>query len=156
MAWCFRRQGSTWANFDPVLCRHMVSLANNSSMRKLVSTNIWHKWFILILGSIFLIRIYSSQCDTIYTQHRKASPDYMHLKIIQITLERVSFILKARMRESPLMSWRKTRKTSSIRPLTHWYRVTQHISVGTLIIIGSDNGLSPGRSEVIIWTNAGI
>ena len=39
--------------------------------------------------------------------------------------------------------------------LTHWGRVT-HISVGKLTIIGSDNGLSPGRRQAIIWTNAGI
>ena len=29
-----------------------------------------------------------------------------------------------------------------------------HICVGYLIIIGSDNGLSPGRRQAIIWTNA--
>ena len=39
--------------------------------------------------------------------------------------------------------------------LTHWGRVT-HICVSKLIIIGSDNGLSPGRRQAIIWTNAGI
>ena len=39
--------------------------------------------------------------------------------------------------------------------LTHWGRVT-HICVGTLPIIGSDNGLSPGRRQAIIWTNAGL
>ena len=39
--------------------------------------------------------------------------------------------------------------------LTHWGRVT-HICVGKLTIIGSDNGLSPGRCQAIIWTNAGI
>ena len=39
--------------------------------------------------------------------------------------------------------------------LTYWGRVT-HICVGNLIIIGSDNGLSPGRRQAIIWTNAGI
>ena len=39
--------------------------------------------------------------------------------------------------------------------LTHWGRVT-HICVGKLTIIGSDNGLSPGRRQTIIWTNAGI
>ena len=39
--------------------------------------------------------------------------------------------------------------------LTHWGRAT-HISVGKLTIIGSDNGLSPGRRQAIIWTNAGI
>ena len=37
----------------------------------------------------------------------------------------------------------------------HWGRVT-HICVGNLTIIGSDNGLSPGRRQAIIWTNAGI
>ena len=39
--------------------------------------------------------------------------------------------------------------------LTHWGRVT-HICVSKIIIIGSDNGLSPGRRQAIIWTNAGI
>ena len=31
-----------------------------------------------------------------------------------------------------------------------------HICVSKLIIIGSDNGLSPGRRQAIIWTNVGI
>ena len=39
--------------------------------------------------------------------------------------------------------------------LTHWGRLT-HICVSKLTIIGSDNGLSPGRHQAIIWTNAGI
>ena len=39
--------------------------------------------------------------------------------------------------------------------LTHWGRVT-HICVSKLTIIGSDNGLSPGRRQAIIWTIAGI
>ena len=39
--------------------------------------------------------------------------------------------------------------------LTHWGRVT-HICVRKLTIIGSDNGLSPGRRQAIIWTNAEI
>ena len=39
--------------------------------------------------------------------------------------------------------------------LTHWGRAT-HICVGKLNIIGSDNGLSPGRRQAIIWTNIGI
>ena len=38
--------------------------------------------------------------------------------------------------------------------LTHWGRVT-HICISNLTIIGSDNGLSPGRRQAIIWTNAG-
>ena len=39
--------------------------------------------------------------------------------------------------------------------LTHWGRVT-HTYVGNLPITGSDNGLSPGRHQANIWTNAGI
>ena len=39
--------------------------------------------------------------------------------------------------------------------LTHWGRVT-HICVSKLTIIGSDNDLSPGRRQAIIWIIAGI
>ena len=39
--------------------------------------------------------------------------------------------------------------------LTHWGRVT-HICVTKLTNIGSNNGLSPGRRQAIIWTNDGI
>ena len=38
--------------------------------------------------------------------------------------------------------------------LTDWGRVT-HICVGNLYIIGSGNGLSPGRRQAITWTNDG-
>ena len=39
--------------------------------------------------------------------------------------------------------------------LTHWGWV-MYICVSKLTIIGSDNGLSPGRHQAIIWSNAGI
>ena len=39
--------------------------------------------------------------------------------------------------------------------LTHWGRVT-HICVNKLWTIGSDNDLSPGRCQAIIWNNVGI
>ena len=39
--------------------------------------------------------------------------------------------------------------------ITQWGRVT-HLCVSKLTSIGSDNGLSPGRRQAIIWTNAGI
>ena len=39
--------------------------------------------------------------------------------------------------------------------LTHCGRM-MHICVAKLTIIGSDNGLSPGRRQAIIWTNAGL
>ena len=31
-----------------------------------------------------------------------------------------------------------------------------HVCVSTLTIIGSDNGLSPGRRQAIIWSNVGV
>ena len=44
----------------------------------------------------------------------------------------------------PMLSW-----------LPHWGQV-RHICVSKLNIIGSDNGLSPGRRQAIIWNNVGI
>ena len=41
------------------------------------------------------------------------------------------------------------------KKLTHWGRVT-HICASKLTSIGTGNGLSPGRRQPIIWTNAGI
>ena len=41
-----------------------------------------------------------------------------------------------------------------VEPSTHWGRVT-HMFAGNLTIIGSDNGLSPGRRQAIIWSNVG-
>ena len=32
----------------------------------------------------------------------------------------------------------------------------KHIWIGNLTTIDSDNGLSPGRRQAIIWTNAGM
>ena len=39
--------------------------------------------------------------------------------------------------------------------LTHWGRVT-HLCISKLTSIASDNGLSPGWCQAIIWTKAGI
>ena len=53
-----------------------------------------------------------------------------------------------------LMAFHNKLCTTSTK-ITHWGRVT-HICVSKLIIIGSDNGLSPERHQAIIWTIAGI
>ena len=52
---------------------------------------------------------------------------------------------------------RFTARPLSISPLalTHWGKA-KHICVSKLTIIGSDNGLSLGRRQAIIWTNDGI
>ena len=39
--------------------------------------------------------------------------------------------------------------------LIHWGRLT-HICVSNQTNIGSDNGLSPGRRQTIVWNNAGL
>ena len=41
------------------------------------------------------------------------------------------------------------------RMIRHWSRLT-HICVSKLAVIGSENGLAPGRRQTIIWTNDGI
>ena len=52
--------------------------------------------------------------------------------------------------------WYARVRTNTMRyNLTHWGRVT-HICVSTLTTIASNNGLSPGRRQTIIWTNAGM
>ena len=53
-----------------------------------------------------------------------------------------------------LVNWR-IYTSLGLDDLTHWGRVT-HICVSKLTTIGSYNGLSPGRRQAIIWTNAGI
>ena len=50
---------------------------------------------------------------------------------------------------------RRSRTLTTLIHLTHWGRVTR-IYVNKLTSIGSDNGLSPGRRQAIIWTNAGM
>ena len=52
--------------------------------------------------------------------------------------------------------WKHIFSVSTIsQHLTHWGRVT-HICVSKRTIIDSDNGLSPGRRQAIIWINAGL
>ena len=46
------------------------------------------------------------------------------------------------------------RTKTAITSITYWGRVT-NICVSKLTIIGSDNGLSPGRRQAIVWTNDG-
>ena len=48
-----------------------------------------------------------------------------------------------------------SRNLVALLVLTHW-GWEMHICVSKLAIIDSDNGLSPGQRQVIIWTNAGI
>ena len=121
------------------------------------------------------IRILSSFLTTAYTDLVRLKYDYLHAGIL-LALDKWG----SRSRPCSRFSVHRTQwlattlqtTHSSIHDvwpgdlLTHWGRVTHicvthsgrvtHICVGKLIIIGSDNGLSPGRRQAIIWTNAGM
>ena len=56
---------------------------------------------------------------------------------------------------SRCVEYLRTCKNLRIELLIHWGRVT-HWCVSKLTIIGSDNGLSPGGRQAIIWANTGI
>ena len=62
-------------------------------------------------------------------------------------------VLKCCTSSSHSISWWQ-QGTAEILMLIHWGWVT-HKCISNLTIIGSDNGLSPGRRQAIIWTNAG-
>ena len=71
----------------------------------------------------------------------------LHLNCWQISLEKWPPVSVDHKRElgSHEKSWR----------LTYWGQL-MHIYVSRITNIGSDNGLSPGRRQAIIWTNVGI
>ena len=52
------------------------------------------------------------------------------------------------------LQWSFVKVVLECPSITHWGRVT-HICVSDISIIVSDNGLSPGQRQAIIWTNAG-
>ena len=74
-----------------------------------------------------------------------------NMAYVSITLSRYQRTLSS----MPARQCQPRRCRPPVGSLTHWGRVT-HICVGNLIIIGPDNGLSPGRRQAIISTNAGI
>ena len=55
----------------------------------------------------------------------------------------------------PMKLWYAGKNHENWNWFNYWGRV-MHICVSKLTIIGSDNGLSPGRRQAIVWTNDGI
>ena len=53
------------------------------------------------------------------------------------------------------LDYRRIYASLGLNELTHWSRV-MHICVSKFTIIGSDNGLSPGQHQAVIWTSAAI
>ena len=109
------------------------------------------KWILTSTSITFLwkrtLKQSTTNCETVY--RRKKSPG----TIERDKNRRQLFQNKIKTVGNP------TCDTSHLTPrgnqLTHWDRVT-HICIDNITIIGSDNGLSPGRRQAIIWTNAGI
>ena len=89
--------------------------------------------------------------------HRCASVwNYLCYDEIMCTLFKISGASHWSMRVMVILEGVSTNKKYVIDSvLPHWGRVT-HICVSDLTSIGSDNGLSPGRRQAIIRTNAGI
>ena len=75
-------------------------------------------------------------------------PKEIELKIRQFSYKKMHLKMECRLQNSwPFCS--------GFNVLTYWGRVT-HLCVSKLTSIASDNGLSPGRRQAIIWNNAGI
>ena len=71
----------------------------------------------------------------------------------EILIEILTFLLKKMSLKVSSVKWRPF--CLGLNVLTHWGRV-KHICISKLTIIVPDNGLSPDRSQAIIWNNAGI
>ena len=97
-------------------------------------------------GSMLIYHQFRSLALTYKTNFRSAEDITISLENTHVTS----------LRANPLgCCFRPSRFLYIQAKLTHWGHVT-HICVGKLTIIGSDNSLSPGRRQAIIWTNAGI
>ena len=64
-------------------------------------------------------------------------------------------VLFAQWPAGDMFNFATNRYVMALYSLTRWGRAT-HICVSNLTIIASDNGLSPGRRQAIIWANAEI
>ena len=113
--------------------------------------------WVLYASAIWVIIVFSSglspvRCLAItWTSDDLSSSGPKETTFGDIFIESLMFSL---MKIHLKISSTKWRPWLSLNVLTHWGRVT-HICVGKITIIVSDNGLSPGRHQAIIWTNVG-
>ena len=119
----------------------MSDVKNN---RRGLSNLRWHK---------YLIRRSSPKSTVQWTRVGK------YCLRTRLSLTRIGLLpgnhLRSSFRLYTIFGMLRTCIIGSERSKTHWGRVT-HICVGKLTIIGSDNGLSPGRRQAITLTSAGI
>ena len=113
----------------------------------------WNFTEICFQGPKFIIQYWFRECLDMHQTHNKPLPPAP--MITKFTDAKWPW------QQSPFSRWTHWYKRDVIVVLdvwfnsTHWGRVT-HICISNLIIIGSDNGLSPVRRQAIIRTNAGI
>ena len=92
-------------------------------------------------------------CMTAPSHHLNLSIELHGIHYNEVSTKFRTFSLKI-FRSKISSSWSRP-FCSGLNVLIHWGRVT-HICVSKLTIIGSDNDLSPGRRQAIIWANARI
>ena len=110
------------------------------------------------LGNILNTRNTASHLIPIYRHLQKIFGNYI-LHVFQYVHHiTIAWILRCKQDDfiwCLVTFWWEHISEDRLYPLTHWGRV-MHICVSTNTNIGSDNGLSPGRRQAIIGTNAGI
>ena len=81
-------------------------------------------------------------------------PQRMNFSEIQLSFRKRNLKVLSAKQKTSLLLW----STINMWELSYLSltRSVSYICVGKLIIIGSDNGLSPDRRQTIIWTNAGL
>ena len=127
----------------------MTCQRNTASIRLAVGGSAWLLWHRSSRGQLALC---NPRDRFQLTEWRSVSKNPFRVVFLYPTLKKQIQWL------NPLKTISKFGNLSSLidnYSLTHWGRV-MHICVSELTIIGSDNGLSPGRRQAIIWTIAGI
>ena len=114
------------------------------------------KWRPFCLSLNVLTRVVISSGNGSLFTHHQAKTWVFHMLLSNEPLQMIwnwySFSTRKNHYENDVCKFWQFHQGGS--QLTHWGWVT-HICVSKLTIIGSDNGLSPGRRQAIIWTNAG-
>ena len=126
---------------------------------KYIKLALFGTWFIHYNNVTWASRLFRSPINLLFIQYHVRSSNNetqnkifpYHCSIIALPCEStIQTLWKYILITSSLMKWRYMYMIS-----TYWSRVT-HICVSKLTSFGSDNGLSPGRRQAIIWINATI
>ena len=138
-------------------------MSNDIIIHHLLIDHRHHLWIIVYYSCLLFVKITPRHCqqsgiylqlgtevsfiDHFYNLHGLA------LVNIRVSMEVICFCTGCAHYKCP--SYHKKSISHLELDFTHWDRVT-HICVSNLVSIVSDNGLSPGRRQAIILTNAWI